>query len=210
MRDIHPDIELMEQDEAVRRVVGALCPKVKSHFSLKKEQDFTSLLNALSNLTDQHLKSKSMRGVWPDGYNLDLFSFFMLQMVDAGVISCSLLDYIFANSSEGNFSRDTIRQAGKINWQLEKMGDYMESFAASDDDLTKLRNMEKVDAIAEKAPANAGDIIDDLFKEKAEQIKRKAEPKGKTEIQAVCVASYSVTKTFLINYEKNGIRKVSR
>jgi len=52
MRDIHPDIELMEQDENVRRVVSALCPKVRSHFELKREGDFTSLLNSLSNLTD--------------------------------------------------------------------------------------------------------------------------------------------------------------
>lgn len=108
-----------------------------------------------------------MRSLWPESYSLDLFSFFVLQMVDAGVISCSLLDYIFANSTEGVFTSETIRKAGKINWKLEKMGEYMDAFAANDKDILKLKNIDKVSAIADRAPSNAGDIIDELFHEKA-------------------------------------------
>ena len=60
--------EDMEADAGVRQVFASICPKVYQMFEnpSKSQGDYTALINSLSNLVEQHLKSKSMKKLIQD------------------------------------------------------------------------------------------------------------------------------------------------
>jgi hypothetical protein len=121
---VDPVLNRMEEDASVREVLATLCQKVYSQFSKNKsEGDYLAQINSLSNLVDQHLKSKAVRNQLSDEETREkFFPFFLYQMVDNKLLTGELLEQVFA---EGLVDSERIRQAGKVYWHLEKTSEFV-------------------------------------------------------------------------------------
>ena len=124
--------EDMEADAGVRQVFASICPKVYQMFEnpSKSQGDYTALINSLSNLVEQHLKSKSMKKLIQEDKKERFFAYFLHTLIDTEIVQGPILNKLY---EQGTSDIATIRMAGKIQWHLENIDTLVAKLSMEDD-----------------------------------------------------------------------------